>query len=233
MGCSNMAYMYCSVAFLQFMKDWNVAIVFFLSVLAGSQECSLHGTCVLLWICISCSVAITGDMNFSRLGFLFQLLCQIADPLKLVLQEKLLSGDNFKIDSLTYQIFIGPPTLGFLLISNIMHWDPDCIPAFIQWWPAVLGSGLLAVGVNITMTMVVKYTGAVAFVLMTMVKNIGIVVLSVYLSGQPLNLQQIAGFSCSCAGIAYWGLLKAGICKEYKRLREDEASCDEALCENA
>merc|ERR1719277_654255 len=64
--CSNQAYIYCNVAFLQFMKEWNVALVFLFSCLAGSQVCDRVKFSVILWIICAACMAVTGDMSFPR-----------------------------------------------------------------------------------------------------------------------------------------------------------------------
>merc|ERR1719215_1576181 len=80
--CSNIAYLYCNVAFLQFMKEWNVALVFFMSCIAGSQVCDRTKFVVLSWIVGFSCMAVTGDMAFSRWGFLIQCCSQLGETTK-------------------------------------------------------------------------------------------------------------------------------------------------------
>merc|ERR1719335_520879 len=104
--CSNQAYLYCNVAFLQFMKEWNVALVFLFSCLAGSQVCDRVKFAVVLWIVLTACMAVTGDMKFSHLGFVIQACSQLGETTRIVLQEWLLSGSDVRLDPLTYQIFV-------------------------------------------------------------------------------------------------------------------------------
>merc|ERR1740133_373621 len=54
----NRSYMYCGVAFLQFMKESNVAIVFILSCLVGLQMPSVRKFAVIVWIISGSSLCV-------------------------------------------------------------------------------------------------------------------------------------------------------------------------------
>lgn len=206
--CSNLAYLYCSVAFLQFMKEWNVALVFFFSCAAGSQKCDRVRFTVLMWIIIAACTAVTGDMSFSRFGFFVQACSQLGETTRIVIQEWLLQGSEVRLDPLSYQLFVGPPTIVLLVFINMMFWDAGIVPAFMVWWPYILGNALCAVMLNVTIAVLIKYSGGVTFVLSGVVKDVAIVSTSTYLAGRTLNHQQILGFTLACSGIAYWGLMK-------------------------
>jgi hypothetical protein len=197
------------VAFLQFMKEWNVALVFFFSCLAGSQACDRVKFSVILWIILSACMAITGDMSFSRYGFVIQACSQMGETIRIVVQEWLLSGSNMKLDPLTYQIFVGPPTLLLLAFVNAYTWEANVVTAFQTWWPYLLANGFCAVALNVTIAITIQSAGGVAFVLSGVVKDIVIVTASAHLAGTWLNHQQTAGFSLALGGIMFWGMLKA------------------------
>jgi len=206
--CSNNAYLYCNVAFLQFMKEWNIALVFILSCISGSMTCNRVRFFVIMWIVAAACAAVTGDMNFSRLGFLIQVCSQLGETSRIVIQEKLLSGNDCRLDALTYQIFVGPPTLMTLTIANYVFWNPAVIEAIQVWWPYLLLNATCAVFLNITISLLIKKAGGVAFVLAGVVKDIVIVTTSSYFAGKSLNTQEILGFSLACWGIMSWGMLK-------------------------
>eukprot|EP00929_Paragymnodinium_shiwhaense_P087970 TRINITY_DN4815_c0_g1_i1.p1 TRINITY_DN4815_c0_g1~~TRINITY_DN4815_c0_g1_i1.p1 ORF type:complete len:395 (-),score=84.88 TRINITY_DN4815_c0_g1_i1:103-1176(-) len=207
--CSNLAYLYCSVPFLQFMKEWNVALVFLFSCLAGSQSCDRVKFTVIVWIVMAACMAVTGDMRFSHLGFIIQCCSQFGETTRVVLQEWLLSGQEVRLDPLTYQILVGPPTLATLAVVNIYYWNPLILPALHAWWPYILANAACAVLLNVTIALLIKHAGGVAFVLSGIVKDIVIVTSSAYLTGVTLCTQQIIGFLLASLGIAYWGLLKS------------------------
>lgn len=215
--CSNYAYLYCSVAFLQFMKEWNIALVFVLSCIAGSQKCNRVRLFIIMWIVVAACTAVTGNMAFSRIGFLIQICSQLGETSRIVIQERLLSGNDCRLDALTYQIFVGPPTLMTLTVANYFFWNPEILSALMVWWPYLLCNACCAVLLNVTISLLIKKAGGVAFVLAGVVKDIVIVTTSSYLSGKSLNTQEILGFSLACWGIFSWGLIK--ICPHHTLVR--------------
>merc|ERR1719454_1832481 len=73
---SNQAYLYCSVAFLQFMKEANVVLVFTLSCFVGMQMATRSKVAVLLWILLGSTLAVQGEMKFVLIGFVIQAISQ-------------------------------------------------------------------------------------------------------------------------------------------------------------
>merc|ERR1712232_43931 len=124
------------------------------------------------------------------------------------MQEWLLQGSDVRLDPLSYQLFVGPPTIIILFFINMIFWDANIVPAFKVWWPYILGNASCAVILNVTISVLIKYAGGVTFVLSGVVKDVVIVSTSSYLAGKMLNHQQIFGFGLACAGIGYWGLMK-------------------------
>merc|ERR1719408_371897 len=57
---SNQAYLYCSVAFLQFMKEANIVLVFLLSCLVGLQKMSRIAALIVVWILLGSSLCVKG-----------------------------------------------------------------------------------------------------------------------------------------------------------------------------
>merc|ERR1740130_515993 len=89
----NRSYMYCGVAFLQFMKESNVAIVFTLSCLVGIQRPSFRKFSVIVGIIAGSSLCVKGEIHFVLIGFLLQLGSQVCECSKNVLGEIVLTGN--------------------------------------------------------------------------------------------------------------------------------------------
>lgn len=205
--CSNQAYIYCNVAFLQFMKEWNIALVFFFSVLTGSQILTRVKFAVVLWIIAAACTAITGDMTFSHLGFMIQLCSQLGETSKTVFQEFILGGSDLKLDPLTYTLFMMPITTIVLGVFNFATWTPEMTVGVKKWWPYLIGNGFCAFLLNVTIATVIKRAGAMAFILSGLVKDVVIVCTASYIANYPLDVQQTVGFTFALLGIGYWGLM--------------------------
>jgi len=203
---SNEAYVYCSVTMLQFMKEANVMIVFLLSCAVGFQPINRIRVVLLMWVVASASVSVTGDIRFSLVGVCFQALSQVAECLRVVMGEHLLSGR--KLDPLTYTAFVAPVSAAFLGIATACTWDPQAWVAMQRVWPLVGLNSLVAFALNVLVATVIKEISAVGFVLTGLLKDIVIVVLSRIIFADPVTVIQWAGFAATVLGVGLWSLLK-------------------------
>merc|ERR1719433_1870323 len=62
---SNKAYLYCGVAFLQFMKEANVVLVFLFSCVAGLQRMTRCRLFVIAWVILGGSLCVSGELHFA------------------------------------------------------------------------------------------------------------------------------------------------------------------------
>merc|ERR1719414_2654021 len=76
---SNQAYVYCSVTFLQFMKEANVMLVFVISCVVGLQSCNRLRAVIIIWVIAGASVAVSGEVRFAWAGFILQAVSQLAE----------------------------------------------------------------------------------------------------------------------------------------------------------
>lgn len=90
--CSNRAYLYSSVAFLQFCKEGNVALIFAMSCVLGLQVFSWHKVFILSIVVAGCSLCAHGEINFVWAGFLLQITSQMAECSKNLIGEVVMSG---------------------------------------------------------------------------------------------------------------------------------------------
>lgn len=205
---SNQAYKYCSVAFLQFMKQGNVCIVFGLSCLVGSQVCDRMKFLIVCWITCGSAMAVTGEIHFVLVGFLIQVTSQFGECGKNILQEWILRGSDVKLDPLTYNLFISPCCLVVLAAANVFTYDPQIPERFLMHWHLLLPNALVAFSLNVTISIVIKQTSAMGFILAGVVKDMVIVIASTRLFGDTLASQQILGFSIATFGIFMWSFIR-------------------------
>eukprot|EP00448_Togula_jolla_P029443 CAMPEP_0170622194 /NCGR_PEP_ID=MMETSP0224-20130122/28998_1 /TAXON_ID=285029 /ORGANISM="Togula jolla, Strain CCCM 725" /LENGTH=341 /DNA_ID=CAMNT_0010948491 /DNA_START=111 /DNA_END=1136 /DNA_ORIENTATION=- len=205
---SNKAYMYCTVAFLQFMKESNVVLVFLLCCSVGLQRMDRVKAVVVVWILAGSWMCIHGEINFTMVGFVIQAISQFAECSKNVMGEYLMSQTDFKLDPLTYTMFMAPVSLLFLSLGVAWTWDPAVWPAAKENWQYLLPSALLAYALNLIIAMVLKNCSAMGFILAGMLKDIIIVVVSSHIFGDVIAGSQYMGFAVTLAGCGTWSLLK-------------------------
>merc|ERR1719203_2027590 len=206
---SNKAYLYANVTFLQFMKEANVIISFLISVAVGLQVLNRVRLANIVWIVAFSAACVEGELNFVWLGFVIQLVSQLAECARVVLGECVLSGSSFKLDPLTYTLFAAPTCLVVLLVGNIFIWDAQIVPRAMQLWYLLLPNASLAFILNLLVATLIKEVSAVGFILAGVTKDIVLVAISSVLFGEVVTQQQAVCFSFVLAGILFWSLMKA------------------------
>jgi len=218
---SNQAYLYCNVSFLQFMKEGNVIITFLLSCAAGLQMMNRVRAAIILWIIAGSSMAVSGEIHFVVVGFIFQLVSQMAECSRAVMGEFVLSGGGLKLDPLSYTMFIAPTCLSVLVVGLALGWDTRIPSAVHTWQWYLLPNALLAFVLNILVAAIIKEVSAVGFILTGVCKDICIVLFSCLFFKEVVTPPQCAGFAVTLAGVFFWSYLK--VCPDSKPARFAES----------
>lgn len=204
--CSNQAYMYCSVTFLQFMKESNVMIVFVFSCVLGLQSFGRLRCVVILCVIVGASVSISGEVHFRWLGFTFQVLSQVSEVMRMLMGEIVLNGR--KLDPLTYNMLLAPICLLVLIAANGVHWSHGTLVDLARWWPLIIGNACLAVCLNVAVAAVIKECSAVGFVLAGLLKDIAIVIFSATVFNERVTQRQAISFVVTILGVFFWSYMK-------------------------
>lgn len=201
---SNQAYLYCSPAFLQFIKEGNVVIVFAMGCCVGLQIATRARVVILLWIVAGAVCAVTGELHFLWVGFVLQVVAQFSECSKNVMGEWLMQGESFKLDPMTYTMFVAPAALAALLVGTAASWNADVIPDLKLWWRFIIPNCFVAFALNVCVAVLIKTCSAQAFVLSGIVKDIVVVAFTAAFLGGTVTLQQCIGFGVCLSGIAFW-----------------------------
>lgn len=206
--CSNQAYMWCSAAFLQFMKEANLVLVFILSCLAGLSAWSRPKTLNIVWIICGASLAVAGEVHFAMIGFVFQAISQVGECSKNVLGDWIMNGSDFKLDPLTYTMFMAPVCLVVLCIGSAVTWQESIVPDVIKYYPLLIPNACLAFFLNVTIAVLIKRCSAMAFILAGIVKDVVIVVVSNLMFHESVVRQQYVGFAVCLSGVFFWSFCR-------------------------
>jgi hypothetical protein len=217
---SNVAYMYCSVPFLQICKEANSVMAYFFGVLVTTEK--WHTVRVQLLTCVfaGCAVAVHGELHFSTLGLAVQLTHQSFEVAKLQAQAYMVSGgegNDFKLDPMTFVLCLAPFSAFFTLCgigvesmyNAIEATDgPKLLERGIENWHFLLLNCLNAFTLNVLSTFVVRRVSAVGFCLCGAVKNIIIIFVSASLMGEAMVLQQVVGYTFALSNVVLYSLSK-------------------------
>jgi len=219
--CSNLAYRYSSVAFLQFCKQGNVALIFVMSCLVGIQVFSWQKVFILAIVVAGCSLCAHGEIHFVMLGLVLQLASQFMECSKNLLGELAMSqGGGLRLDVLTFVLFQAPFSLVPLLVSAAFTYTPDVASDFVAMWPMLLANALVAFFLNVLIALTLKRLSALAFVIIGLLKDAVIVASSSFMFGDPISDLQKLGFTVTITGIVLWSRLKMQEAAEKKQANE-------------
>jgi len=231
--CSNRAYLYSSVAFLQFCKEGNVALIFAMSCALGLQAFSWTKVAILSIVVMGCSLCAHGEINFVWMGFMLQITSQFAECSKNLIGEVVMTGAGMKLDVLTFVMFQAPCSLVPLLISVVISWEPVVWTDFSSHWPMIMLNALNAFALNLIIATALKRLSAVAFVIIGIVKDSVIVATSSFVFGEHISTQQQIGFVVIMTGIALWGNLKIRAGPEAESVSRKEVGVSQVTSEEA
>lgn len=205
---SNVAYQFCSVAFLQFCKESNVALMFFMSCATGRQTFSWQKFAILVVVMGGCAICAEGEVNFVWVGFLLQIGSQISECSKNLIGEIVMSGAGMKLDALTFVAWQAPCSLLPLLTAIPLLPTDGIFDALKANWVLLLANATVAFMLNVLIAVTLKRLSALAFVIIGLAKDIVIVCASSVIFGDPISDTQRMGFMISLVGMALWAKMK-------------------------
>lgn len=214
LALSNTAYLHSSVAFLQMMKEANLALVYAMSLAAGLEFFKWRSFYILTAVLGATLLTIHGELNFSWMGFTIQGASQLFECFKIVLQAMLLSAAGCKLDALTYVMLVMPLcalVLGCALFVLIFVYPNEHLqtPAWhdlVLWWPHLLVNACIAFTLNVVIALFIKHSSAVAFILAGMVKDAMIVLSGVFILNEIVSGLQGVGFALQLGLILVYSL---------------------------
>lgn len=192
------------------LKAFTPVAVLIFSIFLGLEKLSYTESILVLMICVGVATTSAGELQFSTIGFIFQLFGIIAESSRLVLTNYILK--EYKLDSLSSLYYIAPASWVFLTISFIIF-EVNKFPvsqlADLTFLLTLLVNGLVAFTLNIAVVMLINHTSALVLTLSGIVKDILLVILSVLYLGSPVTLMQYCGYGFTLIGL--------NLHKEYKK----------------
>lgn len=212
----NTAYQYCSVAFLQMMKESNIVTVYVMSVLAGTEILKFKQAVVLIGIFAGTVLTVRGDLNFSAKGFMIQGTCCLCESIKSVVQGILLSGTGKKLDAMSY-VLVVMPLCGLMLAAVILfhlvvvELPFVTVPSLSHFtrlgWLLPLNT-MLAFALNVAIALFISYSSPLSFMISMIIKDAMIVLVGTVYMGELVSKTQYMGFFCQITFIVMWTALK-------------------------
>ncbi|RAL15843.1 TPT-domain-containing protein [Aspergillus homomorphus CBS 101889] len=214
---SNMTYLYLPVSFIQMLKAGGPIVTLLTSWAWGVARPSLESFVNILVIAVSVGLAVAGEVQFVWTGVLFQLASLVFDANRLVMIQVLLSEDRHqqgpsphpqKMDPLVTLYYSAPVCAA----TNFLIAACSELPAF-EWevvWRTGVGTLVAnaAVGfmLNVSIFVLIGKTSGLTMTLVSVPKNILLIVCSIVIWGSPVTSLQVLGYGIALLGLLYYSL---------------------------
>ncbi|KAK3899928.1 triose-phosphate transporter family-domain-containing protein [Staphylotrichum tortipilum] len=206
--CSNMVYLYLSVAFIQMLKAAAPVAVLLTSWAWGVEEPSLKRFLNILLIVAGVGLASFGEIDFSMTGFLFQLGGIVFEAMRLVMIQVLLSGDTQKMDPLVSLYYYAPVCAVMNVIIAIGSEANSFNPADLAkaGYGLLLLNAMVAFMLNVSSVFLIGKTSGLVMTLTGILKNILLVIISVMIWHTSISWLQFLGYTIALAGLVYYSI---------------------------
>ncbi|KAI1342549.1 triose-phosphate transporter family-domain-containing protein [Xylariaceae sp. FL0016] len=206
--CGNLAYIYLSVSFIQMLKATNVVATLIATWMFGMAAPSMKTLANVSVIVVGIIIASFGELKFDMFGFIVQVSGVVAEALRLVMVQRLLSSEEFKMDPLVSVYYYAPAcalingvvTL-FVEVPRLTMGDIFGLGIF-----TLLANAIVAFGLNVSVVLLIGKTSAVVLTMAGVLKDILLVMSSMIIFGDPVTGQQWVGYSIALGGLTYYKL---------------------------
>ncbi|UQC82258.1 triose-phosphate transporter [Colletotrichum lupini] len=215
--CSNLVYLYLSVSFIQMLKAAAPVAVLFTSWIWGVADPSMKTFYNILLIVGGVGLASFGEIEFSWIGFIFQMGGIIFEAIRLVMIQVLLKGDENaqKMDPLVSLYYYAPvcAVMNFF-IAYFSEFGKFNVEDFNKvGFTMLLLNASVAFALNISSVFLIGKTSGLVMTLTGILKNILLIVVSVLIWHTSITALQFIGYAVALFGLVIystgWDQLKA------------------------
>ncbi|KAG9250910.1 triose-phosphate transporter family-domain-containing protein [Emericellopsis atlantica] len=215
--CSNVVYLYLSVPFIQMLKSASPVVVLFFSWVWGIANPTMSTLLNILVIVLGVAIASAGEIQFSWLGFMYQVGGTVFEAMRLVLIQVMLSSEGLQMDPLVGLYYYAPVCA--VMNMFVALWSE--VPKFEMQhlWDAgifmLLLNALVAFMLNIASVCLIGKTSGLVMTLTGILKSILLVIISVIIWQTTISPLQFFGYSVALCGLVYYSLGYETLSKGY------------------
>jgi solute carrier family 35 protein C2 len=229
-GSNNMALVHASVAFAEIIASTNCLVVVAMVVLFG-MPFYLQLLFPVAIVAVGAVVSISGEINFSLLGFLLCVSAVVFRALKSTLQQKLMTDDTeAKLNPLELLFWVCGPSLAVMLTLSLVSEGVEPYRQILTTERGTLWGMLFAIFVscvnatvlNLAQLFVTKDLGAVGAQLASQSKSVLTVMGSMVLFGDPVTMREISGFAMVLTGVYIYTRMEQSLKEGAKKKGESD-----------
>ncbi len=218
--CSNQAYLYLSVAFIQMLKATTPVAVLIASWALAIEERDLKKLGTVSFIVLGVMISSYGEIEFRMIGFIFQAFGITFEAIRLVLVQRLLSSAEYKMGPLVSLYYFAPVCALMNGIICIIVEGPQLSLKAVSdvGYLVFLLNATVALCLNISVVFLIGKTSSLVLTLSGVLKDILLVAASILIFGSPIVGLQMFGYSIALGGLVYYKLGFEGIKQGYEKL---------------
>jgi len=215
---SNLVYVYLSVAFIQMLKSSSPVAVLFFSWVWGVANPTLAQLLTILVIVFGVGLASFGEIQFSWLGFFFQIAGTVFEAVRLVMIQVMLSAEGLRMDPLVGLYYYAPVCA---VMNLFIAWASEG-PSFKledaahAGWGMLFLSAVVAFMLNVASVFLIGKTSGLVMTLSGILKNIMLVGISVVIWQTQIAGLQAIGYSIALAGLVYYSVEPEQLTRAYR-----------------
>ncbi|GAB7348932.1 hypothetical protein MBLNU459_g7618t1 [Dothideomycetes sp. NU459] len=206
--CGNLTYLYLSVSFIQMLKATNVVATLLASWAFQIEPPSLKKFGNVSMIVVGVIIASYGEIQFVFIGFLYQVGGIVFESIRLVMMQRLLSSAEFKMDPLVSLYYFAPVCALMNGLCTLVIEIPTMTMADIHkvGVAVLLANAVVAFALNISVVFLIGRTSALVLTLSGVLKDILLVLASMFIFGDPVTMTQTFGYAIALTGLVYYKL---------------------------
>ncbi|PMD61906.1 duf250 domain protein membrane protein [Hyaloscypha bicolor E] len=206
--CGNLTYLYLSVSFIQMIKAFTPVAVLVVGWILQVEKVDLRKLGNVALIVIGVAIASFGEIDFVLIGFLYQLGGIVFEATRLCLVQKLLNGEEFKMNPLVSLYYFAPVCAAMNVLIALVWEVPKCTMAEVYQvglW-VFLANAFVAFALNVSVVFLIGRTSGLVLTLCGVLKDIMLVAFSILVWGTPMSRLQAFGYSVAIIGMLYYKL---------------------------
>jgi len=210
LATSNLGAARLSVSFVQMIKALTPLVTLAASVVLRVESASRKQAAVVAAMCVGIVVASYGEILWNTVGVAFQVTSVVAEGSRLVVTQILLQQHLPKSSPLVSVSIFAPPS--FLLLAPVAYtFEGNALATLAtpEVGFLVLLNTLTAFVLNIAVVILVSRTSGLILTLAGIVKDIALIIVSVFIFWNPVTLIQIVGYAIALLGLNAYNDLKA------------------------
>ncbi|KAK2071747.1 hypothetical protein P8C59_006149 [Phyllachora maydis] len=206
--CSNLVYLYLSVAFIQMLKAAAPVAVLFIGWAWGVENPSLSRLLNVLLIVLGVALASVGEIHFSWAGFIFQVGGIVFESMRLLLIQILLSEDGQKMNPLVSLYYYAPVcALMNLAVALASEWSHFAYADLSRTGFFVLVmNAAVAFMLNVSSVFLIGKTSGLVMTLTGIFKNVILVFASMLIWRTTITALQFVGYTTALLGLVYYSV---------------------------